>query len=252
MEGGVLDTRRKLYLASAFIASTLVFTGLAAYRPNDSSHVVSETNSEGGKARHGAHFSYGTERCSTLVTSNVKLDRKEDLKISVEGRNTPPFEIIGRNPGVFDIGLHDWPRIKDSTIYGVQKDKIAFYVVFHPPEKDPVCGMWVQSPETADMTEYKGRTYQFCSGDCRNSFDAEPAKFADKPLQTEKCNIVLTDSQGNRVLSVPVDFSDPRSKGSESHASGRPDSSQCHDSAAASASGHPSGGKPYQRGGTGK
>ena len=243
---------KKILLTSTFIASTLIFTALAAYRPGDSGHVVSETNSQGGNARHGAHFSYGTARCSVLVTSKVKLDLKEDLKISVEGRNIPPYEIIGRNPSVFDIGIHAWPRMEGETIYGVQKkDKIAFYVVFKPPAKDPVCEMWVDSPESGDMSEFHGKTYRFCSVDCRDSFDREPAKFADKQLSSVKCNIVLKDSQGRRVLSVPVDFSDSRAKNSEQRSSDRPDSTQCHDSGAVSGSGRPSGsGKPYHRVGT--
>ncbi|MFZ2656290.1 MAG: YHS domain-containing protein [Victivallales bacterium] len=243
-----MEIGRKLLMTSTFIASTLIFTALAAYRPGDSSHVVSETTPEGGKARHGAHISYGTERCSVLVTSKVNLDRREDLKISVEGRNTPPFEIIGRNPSVLDVGIHDWPRIKGDTIYGVQKDKIAFYVVFKPPEKDPVCGMWMNCPESGDAAEYKGRIYQFCSEDCRKSFVEEPAKFADTQLKAEKCSIVLTDRQGRRVLTVPVDFSDPRSKSSESDASARSGSSHCPDGSMASGSGRPSGSKDHRGG----
>lgn len=243
---------RKILLPSAFVGSALLFTALAAYRPGDSAHVVSETTPEGGKARHGAHFSYGINRCSVLVTSKVRLDRKEDLKISVEGANSPPFEIIGRNPSVFDLGIHDWPKIQGDTIHGIQNDKIAFYVVFSPPEKDSVCCMWVDSPESGDMKDFKGKTYQFCSVDCRNAFAAEPAKFAEKPLPTEKCNIVLTDSQGRKVLNVPVDFSDPRSRVSAPSASTRTDSLHCPDGSVASGSGRPSGGKPYNREGMNK
>lgn len=239
----------KLLLSSTFIASALVFTGLAAYRPGDSAHVVSETTPEGGKARHGAHFSYGISRCSVLVTSNVKLDRKEDLKISVEGKNPPPFEIIGRNPSVLDIGIHEWPVIKGNIIHGVEKDKIAFYAVFSPHDKDPVCDMWVDNPESGDTKDFRGKTYQFCSVDCRNAFAKEPAKFAEKPLPTEKCSIVLTDTQGRRVLNVPVDFSDPRSKTSTHAASAKTDAAHCADGGAVSGSARPSGEKPYQRGG---
>jgi len=242
-----MEIGRNLVLTMTFIGSALIFTGLAAYRPGDSAHVVSETNPDGGKARHGAHFSYGVNRCSVLVTSNVKLDRKEDLKISVEGNNPPPFEIIGRNPSVFNVGIHDWPKIDGNTIYGIQKDKIAFYVVFNPPEKDLICNMWVGNPESGDVKDYKGKTYQFCSIDCRNVFAKEPAKFTEKPLSPEKCNIVLTDTQGRRVLNVPVDFSDPRAKTSGYSASTRTDSSHCADGGATSGSGRPAGGKPYQR-----
>ncbi|MFA6293669.1 MAG: YHS domain-containing protein, partial [Victivallales bacterium] len=179
-----MNISRKLVLTSTFIASALIFTGLATYRPGDTSHVVSVTNPEGGKAMHGAHFSYGINRCSVLVTSNVKLDRKEDLKISVEGKNPPPFQILGKNPSVLDIGIRRWPLVAGDTIRGVEKDKIAFYVVFSPPEKDLICDMWVDDQESGDVKEYKGKTYHFCSTDCRTVFAKEPAKFADKPLST--------------------------------------------------------------------
>ncbi|HCE44895.1 MAG TPA: hypothetical protein DET40_15245 [Lentisphaeria bacterium] len=248
-----MEFRRKVVLTSTFIASTLIFTALASYRPGDSSHVVSVANPEGGKAMHGAHFSYGKERCSVLVTSNVKLDRKEDLKISVEGKNTPPYQILVKNPSAIDIGIRHWPRIKGNTIYGVQNDKIAFYVIFKPPEKDPICDMWVESPESDIMTEFDGKVYHFCSMDCRELFNAEPAKFAARILPAVKCNIVLTDSQGRRVLSVPVDISDPRAKGGGKPANaGKPADPACHDGAEASSSGRPSGSKPYSRGGSDK
>jgi len=45
--------------------------------------------------------------------------------------------------------------------------------------KDPVCGMEID-PKTAAGTEaYKGKTYHFCSSDCRNKFKAEPGKYAN-------------------------------------------------------------------------
>jgi YHS domain-containing protein len=238
---------KKLILSSTFIASALIFTGLAAYSPGDSSHVVSVTTPEGGRAMHGAHFSYGINRCSVLVTSKVKLDRKEDLKISVEGKNPPPYQIFGKNPSVFDIGIHNWPVVEGDKIRGVEKDNIAFYVVFSPSEKDTICDMWVDDQESGDAKDYKGKNYQFCSTDCRNVFAKEPAKFADKPLATEKCNIVLTDTQGRKVLTVPVDFSDPRSKDSAHSSSARPDTAHCADGAAVAGSGKPDVRKSYRR-----
>ena len=45
---------------------------------------------------------------------------------------------------------------------------------------DPVCGMSIE-PEKAHASEsYQERTYYFCSPQCRNSFKADPAKFAAK------------------------------------------------------------------------
>ena len=237
---------RKILLTATFIGSVLIFTALAAYRPGDFGHVVSEANLQGGKVRHGLQFSYGTPRCSVLVTSKAKLDRIENLNISVEGANPPPFEIIGRNPSVFNMGIHKWPEFVGDTINGVQPgEKFAFYVVFRDLEKDPVCGMWASYPDSGDTKEFKGKSYKFCSVDCMNAFTGNPANFAEKPVPPEKCNIVVTDSQQRKVLTVPVDFSDPRSAAPELSASASSAPSDCHDGGATSGSGHPSKGKKH-------
>jgi YHS domain-containing protein len=45
-------------------------------------------------------------------------------------------------------------------------------------QKDPVCGMFVDTL-TAGLrhSEYQGRTYHFCSTDCKRKFDSDPAAF---------------------------------------------------------------------------
>ena len=53
----------------------------------------------------------------------------------------------------------------------------------HATYRDPVCGMEV-TPETAEVTlEYQGRTYYFCSMNCKETFDKNPEKYA---LQKEE------------------------------------------------------------------
>ncbi len=44
--------------------------------------------------------------------------------------------------------------------------------------KDPVCGMMVETHAAAGTTVYQGITYYFCSADCFDQFEREPAKFA--------------------------------------------------------------------------
>jgi YHS domain-containing protein len=39
---------------------------------------------------------------------------------------------------------------------------------------DPVCGMQLNEQETADTSVYEGKTYYFCSRDCKEAFDEEP------------------------------------------------------------------------------
>ena len=43
--------------------------------------------------------------------------------------------------------------------------------------KDPVCGMEVSHNTAIDTYEYQGKTYYFCSGACREAFEADPAKY---------------------------------------------------------------------------
>lgn len=43
---------------------------------------------------------------------------------------------------------------------------------------DPVCGMSVNPAKAAGKSEYKGKTYHFCSLECKQQFDAEPAQYA--------------------------------------------------------------------------
>ncbi len=47
-------------------------------------------------------------------------------------------------------------------------------------EKDPVCGMDVNSQSAAGSSEYGGMTYYFCSTGCKQRFDADPAQFVDE------------------------------------------------------------------------
>jgi YHS domain-containing protein len=43
--------------------------------------------------------------------------------------------------------------------------------------KDPVCGMEVSRLSAIDEYEYRGKTYYFCSGGCRDAFAADPEKY---------------------------------------------------------------------------
>lgn len=43
-------------------------------------------------------------------------------------------------------------------------------------QKDPVCGMTV-SPEQGYSKMHQGKPYRFCSRDCLDKFEAEPAKY---------------------------------------------------------------------------
>jgi Cu+-exporting ATPase len=46
--------------------------------------------------------------------------------------------------------------------------------------KDPVCGMMIDSDTAAATSTFQGQTYYFCSVDCKQSFDKDPTRFAEK------------------------------------------------------------------------
>lgn len=43
--------------------------------------------------------------------------------------------------------------------------------------KDPVCGMEVTAESAAGKSEYKGKTYYFCSTADKETFDKNPEKY---------------------------------------------------------------------------
>ena len=44
---------------------------------------------------------------------------------------------------------------------------------------DPVCGMVLESSEAAATSTLNGKTYYFCSAECKEEFDANPTEFED-------------------------------------------------------------------------
>jgi len=47
-------------------------------------------------------------------------------------------------------------------------------------EKDPICSMAVDEKTAKYKSDYKGKTYYFCSQYCKTKFDKDPSKFASK------------------------------------------------------------------------
>ena len=45
--------------------------------------------------------------------------------------------------------------------------------------KDPVCGMEGDPAEAAGSREHMGQTFYFCSANCMEKFDKDPAAYAD-------------------------------------------------------------------------
>jgi Cu+-exporting ATPase len=47
-------------------------------------------------------------------------------------------------------------------------------------EKDVVCGMQVDPKNAAGKSDYNGKTFYFCSTECKAKFDANPAQYAQQ------------------------------------------------------------------------
>ena len=52
-------------------------------------------------------------------------------------------------------------------------------------ERDPVCGMMVD-PKTSKKSEYRGKTYYFCSAGCMKDFDKNPEKYINNAEEDKK------------------------------------------------------------------
>lgn len=51
---------------------------------------------------------------------------------------------------------------------------------------DVVCGMDIDPATAAGTSEYKGKTYYFCSPGCKRSFDKDPEKYVGAGAQTQE------------------------------------------------------------------
>lgn len=48
------------------------------------------------------------------------------------------------------------------------------------PEKDPVCGMSVNSKDCQHKTQHKNKNYSFCCQECLKTFKDNPEKYSHK------------------------------------------------------------------------
>lgn len=53
---------------------------------------------------------------------------------------------------------------------------------------DVVCGMKVDTSRVKISSDYEGKTYYFCSTECKEKFDANPAEFAMAEKEGEHQN----------------------------------------------------------------
>ena len=48
--------------------------------------------------------------------------------------------------------------------------------------RDPVCGMDVNESQAAGKSDYKGKTFYFCSPSCKQKFDQNPEQYSQKAV----------------------------------------------------------------------
>ena len=51
---------------------------------------------------------------------------------------------------------------------------------------DPVCGMDVDEEDSAGKAKYEGKTYYFCSTDCKREFQDAPESYAFEQEEEEE------------------------------------------------------------------
>ena len=54
---------------------------------------------------------------------------------------------------------------------------------------DPVCRMEVNPEEAIDHNRYRGKTYYFCSIECAERFEQNPARYAGEDRAEEEENV---------------------------------------------------------------
>ena len=62
---------------------------------------------------------------------------------------------------------------KEASAASVSEETVPDQLV-----KDPVCSMEIDPASAAGSSEYEGQTHFFCNLNCKESFDAEPEKYA--------------------------------------------------------------------------
>jgi len=116
------------------------------------------------------------------LRKTVYVDRGYGL---FEPRDIEVSWTLGRHVGVAR-GLKPGERIVVAGNFLIDSESRMRQAAQAKPEpkkasaaKDPVCGMDVD-PASSPKSEYKGKTYHFCSDHCKREFDKDPARYAGK------------------------------------------------------------------------
>jgi len=100
--------------------------------------------------------------------SNQAIDEKYPQSDPVCGRRVNPESAITET-----YGGRTWWFDSDECRQKFHNDPTAFV----GPRVDPVCGMKVESTDTAFREEYNGKTYYFDSMECQRKFHDNPTAY---------------------------------------------------------------------------
>lgn len=54
--------------------------------------------------------------------------------------------------------------------------------------RDPVCGMWIEPDDAADLSLYKEKIFYFCAPGCKKEFQKNPEQYFPNKQNEEKNN----------------------------------------------------------------
>ncbi len=84
-------------------------------------------------------------------------------------------ESVGRDELAETLRGAGYPTTGDGTDHGAHREGAA--AAISPGGKDPVCGMEVAPGSAAGTSRHDGHTYVFCSRNCLEKFQADPARY---------------------------------------------------------------------------
>ena len=107
---------------------------------------------------------------------------------------------------ILDLGLKRLPKLRENILYELKpRDRIALWVLMHPPEIDPICGMAFE--EGFACYSYDGQDYFFCADGCLESFKRAPDKYKDNNTIHGKYTLALYNQKNHQpVLKIPFVF----------------------------------------------
>ena len=199
-----------------FVLAVSVSLPAAAFRWDDSAHSIGLIKASGGEARHPVPLGGERDRCNLISTATVIPPYRGDTKVVLEGKPELDYEIFASGP-VIDLGIRRLPKFRDNTLYGLEPmDRIALWVLMHPPGFDHVCGM--SCGKDGIQTTYQGKSCCFCAESCRLAFEADPTRYLHKDRPSQTYSLAFYDVKtGKSVLNVPISFN---GKGDQGHGGG--------------------------------